>query len=189
MDFRAIKPDDVSWRVSGTNVYANLPDGRRPTFQMPKCPCLVTRQGKGMMRVDARLDPADPVHAAFADWVSHIEENAHGAPWNSGLGLSRAVYNWNFRLMAFSDTLTFDEEGKLSTDFVSARQMTALMDLSGAWKTDSKWGLRWRVSQIKFDRAAPPEKPRTFEGSEDLPKILTKPPVAAKAECMFIDDD
>lgn len=164
MDFRNVNPTNIVWQRGGRqgNVLATMKNGK-VMVQTPKCPCSVNVHSAGVFRIDMKLSTLNPVHARFTEWVSDIEHHASG-PWKDDSVLSSTVYNSNFRVMAFSDTMTFDEQGNLSADVILAKSCSALLELTGAWTSNGKWGLRWRVMQVKF----------STEGHE---------------ECLFVDDD
>ncbi len=122
-----------------------------------------------------KLSMRNPVHQQFAEWLSAIESSATGA-WKDGLSLSTAVYGSNFRVLLFSDTLVFDEQGVLSADGMSAKSCVMLLELSGAWTSPGRWGLRWKVAQVKYYKTCDVEE-------DDSPAVD-----AAPAECMFVDD-
>ena len=164
MDFRNVDPANVKWQRGGRqgNVLASVQHGK-VLVQTPKCPCSVNVHSAGVFRIDMKLGMLNPLHERFAAWVGDVERNASG-PWKTDLVLSSTIYGSNFRVMAFSDTMTFDERGELSADIISAKSCSALLELTGAWTSNGKWGLRWRVVQVKF----------STEGHD---------------ECLFVDDD
>lgn len=157
MDFRAVDPGGIVFRKSGKNVSAAGPAGR-VSVQIPECPCTVRVHSPGTYRVDLRF-PSTPAHEAFVKWVADVEaaaESSRGA-WGAGAATkSPTLYFadgvWTMRLMAFSDTLVFDERGELSADIRAAKKCAALVDLTGAWSTEARWGLRLKVTQLKFWR-------------------------------------
>lgn len=166
MDFRLVQPDAIAWR-RGTkgNALAALSDGRRVVVQTPMCPCRVTVHKPGMFRCDMTLCRRLDVHAEFADWLGEVEAHA-GGRWSEGKSLSGTLYADNFRLMLFSDTLVFDEGGSLSAEAMTARKASAILELTGAWTREARWGLQWKVVQLKFSTTAmdlPPE----FASSDD----------------------
>ena len=130
-----------------------------------------------MYRLDLALRPDLPVHSDFCDWLCEVEEGAAAAKaleaWRGGRGKSTTVYNNSVRLMAFSDTL--------APDLLSAAGCSCIVELQGGWNTDSRWGLRWRVVQIKFvnEVSLPPPPPNS------PPESAPQAPAAAFA---FLDD-
>jgi hypothetical protein len=169
MDFRAIAPEAVSFK-KGKTVVAKGPEGRI-TVQIPECPCTVRVHSPGTYRIDLKV-PSSPAHDAFVEWVEAVEVVAARSDVGlGGLTRSSTVYTGydgtrSVRLMAFSDTLVFDDRGELSADIRTAKKCIALVDLSGAWATDAKWGLRWKVTQLKFwntcDGVPPRDEPCMF---------------------------
>lgn len=167
-DFRAVPPGEIDWsgRYRGQPA-ARLAGGERVVVQAPLACCAVTLAGAGMYRVDIKLRHDVPVHAEFAAWLNEIDEAAAGCPglaeWREGRGRSDTLYRSNWRLMAFSDTLCFDSQGKLSFDLPDAAACSCLVELQGGWSSPGRWGVRWKVLEIKFDKSPPdwasPEAP------------------------------
>lgn len=163
-DFRSIKPDSIAWRRGGRNggALAGFADGRRVVIQTPICNCEASSKKPGITTVNMRLFPSDPVHSEFAEWLAGVEDAAEG-PWKEGKRCSTSVWNNNFRVTLFADTLVFDESNSLSADVFTARKASALLELTGAWVSqneetkESKWGLRWKVVQLKFGTESLPE--------------------------------
>lgn len=166
MDFRSVTPSSLTWStLSRGQPVARTPQGGKVVVQTPTCPCRVSMHSPGMFRIDMSLRAHVPIHAAFMDWVSDIEESA-----TEHLRIpkmrSSCVYNGNLRLMAFSDTLAFDASGSLSADLMSAAACACVVELQGCWTTDQKWGLRWKVVQVKFTHEAPALPPAPGEEDE-----------------------
>jgi hypothetical protein len=178
MDFRTVSPADIAWRRGGRQggALAGLTDGRRVVVQSPWCSCSVGVHSPGMFRVDATLFRSDPVHAEFAEWIAAIEDSADGS-WQDGKRMSSSVFNGNFRMMLFSDTLVFDEAGALSADVVTAKKCSAILELTGAWVKGDRWGLRWKVVQLKYSRDPLP-RPAEFVSDDDDDEGIA-----------FVDDD
>lgn len=165
MDFRLVDASSIGWsswyRGQPT---ARLPGGGRVQVQTPVAPCRVAVAQPGMYRVDMSLLPDTPAHAAFAEWVGEAEDSVRAAAsqsadlstWIGTKSRSSTVFNNAMRLMAFSDTLAFDQDGKMSANLLDATTCACLLELTGCWSTDARWGLRWKIVQIKFD-VRPPE--------------------------------
>ncbi len=165
MDFRLVNPEHVTWkRGHGTSVVAKTTGGTKIVVQTPKCSCDVTVNSPGVFRVRMTLKQFEPVHREFEDWLRRVENHASG-PWKTGKTARSAVYSSTFSVMAFSDTLVFDDAGKLSADILDAKSCSAILELSGAWTTDDAWGARWKIVQLKCWPRAEPE------------------------QCSFLDDD
>lgn len=187
MDFRQVDPSAVSWATwSRGQPVARTPQGGKIVAQTPLCPCRVSPAGSGMYRLDLLFRPDLAVHSAFCDWLAEIEEGAAGAEtlvaWRGGRSKSTCVYNNSMRLMAFSDTLVFDPAGKLSADLMSAAGCSCIVELQGGWSTDARWGLRWKIVQVKFVHEVslpPPAAVDDDEGADATP---------AAAGFAFLDD-
>lgn len=168
MDFRAVDPGALQWTLGPRGLPAArvATTGAKVIVQTPTCPVRVTLSAPGMYRMELRLVPGVAAHAAFAKWACDVEESAAEASaldaWKGAKRRSSWVFNDTARLMAFSDTMAFDADGKLSADLMDARGCAALIELQGLWATDAKWGVRWKVSQVKFSKE-PPSLPVSLE--------------------------
>lgn len=174
-DFRACDPGSITWRRGGRKggVLAAGEHGTRVVVQTPRFNCRVSVHSPGILRVDMKVPPVG-IGGQLAQWISDVEASATGS-WKDGLSLSTSVYGTNFRVMLFSDTLVFDENGQLSADAMQAGSGALLLELTGAWTSPGRWGLRWKVVQFKFWKAAVAEPPPMDD--DDVPT----------AECMFVD--
>lgn len=161
MDFRAVKPEGVTW---GAAWYRGQPqartgDGARVTVQTPPCACRVSAMGSAMYRLDMTVREDVASHAAFAEWIGALEKAAATsealAAWRGDRGMSTTLFRGNARFTAFSDTMVFDRDGKVSADLMDAAGCTCILELTGCWGSDSRWGLRWKLCQVKFDVVAP----------------------------------
>ena len=182
MDFRRIDPAAIGWggawyRGQPT---ARLPGGAKVQVQTPPCACTVRLAQPGMFRVELALRPEVPSHSAFAEWLGEVERSVEAAAaaspelqqWAAGKSRSTTVYNGTMRLMAFNDTMAFDREGALSANLMDAAGCACLLELTGCWSTDARWGLRWKIVQIKFD-TAPPDLPVTLDPV--ITDVITEP--------------
>ena len=201
-DFKTIDPASLAWAASwyrGQPV-ARLADGGEPAatrliVRNPMAPCSVSLVGSGMYRVDmayGQQQRAQPrVHSDFCAWLCELDEAAGAAcradatlaAWCRGKSQSSTLFKGGFRVTAFSDTLCFDRDGKLSFDLLDAQCCSCLLELQGCWSSEARWGLRWKITQIKFDTepmAAPPAA-----GPEDQE---TAEPAAKRVAFAFLDD-
>lgn len=176
MDFRAVQPSQVTWTTwSRGQPAARTPQGGKVVVQTPPCAVRVSMPSPGMYRLDMQLRPDVEIHQAFSEWLADIEDAVAGADalkaWRGAKSRSTTVYNGNLRLTAFSDTLAFDATGALSADLMSAAGATCLVELQGCWSSEARWGLRWRVVQVKFSREPPPLPiaPAAFVDDDDPP--------------------
>lgn len=181
-DFRGIDPaSDVSWAASwsrGQPVARRAGTEAKPaaklTVQTPVAACRVSLVGSGMYRIDMSFGSHPRAHADFCAWLCEVDEAAAAAcraeprllDWSRGKGQSSTLFRGNFRATAFSDTLCFDRDGKLSFDLLDAQSCSCLLELSGCWSSAERWGVRWKVCQVKFDVepwCAPPPPPQHEE--------------------------
>lgn len=150
MDFRGVNPEHVAWkRGHGTSIVAKTTDGTKIVVQTPKCSCTVAVHSPGMFRICMKFKNFDPIHREFGQWLQRVEEHAAG-PWKTGREVRSVVYSSTFSITAFSDTLVFDDSGKLSADILEAQSCSAIIELSGAWTSDDVWGARWKIVQLKI---------------------------------------
>jgi hypothetical protein len=181
MDFRDISPKTVTWRrhpaihKSKGGIYANRL-GENIKFQIPKMNCRVEVHSPGMFRLELKMSPSIAIHSEFMDWIADLEQSSKG-PWGN-LIQSPAVYNNGLRVMFFTDTNCFDSTGNLSADFKKARSASAIVSLVGLWVTDSKYGLKFKIEQLKYSEDAIPYPADT--DSEATP---------VGGGYMFVDDD
>lgn len=160
MDFRLVDPASIGWSTwYRGQPTARLPGGGRVQVQTPMTPCRVSIAQPGMYRVEMSLRQDTPANAAFAEWVGDVERAVEKAAplcpelstWIGTKSRSSTVYNGTMRLMAFSDTMAFDQTGKMSANLMDATTCACLLELTGCWSTDARWGLRWKMVQAKFD--------------------------------------
>jgi hypothetical protein len=149
MDFRRVDLTTLQWAKRGC----------KATVQTPLCGCRVTKAGLDALRLDVSLLPHVPQHAAFCEWLERAEEAAEAA-LSPQRPRSSCVFRGNLRLMAFKGSVRVydhdaDEWAGDEDDLLSASSVACVIDLQGIWTTDNRWGLRWRVSEVRFSRAAP----------------------------------
>lgn len=161
MHFANVNPADVIFGASWFrgNPQARRADGARVQVQTPQCSCRVSLAGSGSYRIDMTLRPDVASHRDFGAWIAAVEDRAVDATqldeWKKNKSMSSTVFRDNLRFMAFSDTTVFDESGALSNGLMDAVSCSALVELQGCWGTDSRWGLRWKVVQLKFSTSPP----------------------------------
>lgn len=195
MDFRDVDIDSLKWFPMSRKVIPVT----QIRVQVPRAACTIE---PGPCRYGIRLDRC---HPAFGDFVRRVESHAlehasrflgRQAPqapvdldapdaadedfqwprsWFSSLG-----YGNSFKVNAFSDTTFFDREGKVCLDPTGFRGCLALLELNGAWVSDTHWGLRWKVLEVKDADVIPAAPP--------MPKAPTVTTAASGEECAFLDD-
>ena len=178
MDFRSISPKSITWRRGGKgNIYANRVAGEKTIkFQLPKMNCTIAVHSPGMFRMELKMSPSIPIHAQFMEWIADLEQSSKG-PWGN-VSKSSAIYNNGIRVMFFSDTNCFDSTGNMSADFMKAKSVSAIFSLTGLWLTDTKYGLKFKVEQMKY-----------FEETIPYPSDAEDIPITNNKECMFVDDE
>lgn len=165
MDFKDVDPAAIDWsswyRGQPAARLLDQPSGEshKLVVQTPLAPCNVSLSGAGMYRIDLSLDTSAAVHRQFCEWLEELDRAVASrealADWRRGKSQSSTLYNSRMRVTAFSDTLCFDAEGQLSFELLDAAACSCLLELQGCWSTDSRWGLRWRVAQVKFTTEPP----------------------------------
>jgi hypothetical protein len=75
--------------------------------------------------------------------------------------VASCMRNGSIRLGIFEDTQWFDVDGTfLGTAPPSeVARCACILEFGGAWMTEAKCGLRWRVSQVRLLRDLPPPPP------------------------------
>lgn len=176
-DFRNVRPSSISWNRGGRGggVFASIIGEKNIRIQVPKTNCFVSPHSPGMFKLELQLSPQVPIHAQFIDWIADLEYSSKG-PWGD-VKLSSAIYKNGMRVMFFSDTNCFDSNGEMSADFAKAKSASLIFTLVGLWIANGKYGLKFKVDQLKYSEDKI-EYPPTV--SEDSPPVET--------ECMFIDD-
>lgn len=174
MDFRQVAVGELDWSGRVRGQPAARARGDKVVIQTPVAACKVSLAGAGMYRMDIALRPDVSVHSELATWLCEVDETmatcADLAEWRQGKTRSDTLFRNNWRLMAFSDTLCFDAQGKLSFDLLDAASCSCLVELQGGWSSDTRWGVRWKVLQVKFSTepadclpAAPAQHRPAFE--------------------------
>jgi hypothetical protein len=203
MDFRSLEPADLRWTRGG-----GAPGGARvrpqPTIQTPRCRARVTEIAPGRARVDLRLaditepEPADgpALFEAFAGTCEALEAGAAHALGLGGDGTSKALFatvlrggGGAMRVTAFDECEWFDADGAFlkgeaaTAARAAAGEASCVLTLTGAWESGARWGLRWKVVQVKlWPRAAAGDDATAH--AVPMPKPKPKP---QPAEYAFID--
>lgn len=192
MDFRSVQPSAITWSTwSRGQPVARVGQGGKVVAQTPLCPCRVSVAGSGMYRLDLVLRQDLPTHSQFCGWLADIEDSASEAlkEWRGGRSKSTCVYNNSMRLMAFSDTLAFDSSGKLSADLMSAGGCACIIELQGCWSTEARWGLRWKIVQIKFvEECSLAALPAPVTVVDDDTHQPSRGPTDVQSTFAFLDD-
>ena len=182
-DFRRVAVQALKWFPQSRKTVPVTP----VRVQVPPSRCAIALL-PGRYAVELVL-AGHAAHPGFARWVEDVEQHAQaharpadpGLTWRSCLDANGLVSR--LRLSAFDSTKFFDAEGRPSfapTDFAGC---SCLLELAGAWTTDTSWGLRWNVLEVKHAPHA---------GELAVPCLLLDdedalPPPALPS--MFIDDD
>lgn len=160
--------------------------------QFPRCPATVSVTGAGQYRIQMRLphsdiacDLRDFLDAADATAVSRVMNLADddGDGGDSTPQVSSTVYDpdpgyrdASVRLTAFAGSCTFfDADGVVTHDPVGSWDVACIACLDGTWRSATRVGVRWKVSQVKL-----------------YPRSLKRPRVFVNAfvngACAFVDD-
>lgn len=159
MDFRRLDARSVQWSdpvargaaTTRTSAATYRGQGGKIVVQTPTCEALVDADPKlrGGLAVSLTLDERDPVHAAFAEFVSDCEDSVRASPWAQGL---RVYGAGEHRFVAWSDALWFDVDGTVIAPPASGTVTTCacLVELQGAWATSMSCGLKIKVLQVRL---------------------------------------
>lgn len=162
--------------------------------QFPRCPATVSVSGAGQYRIQMRVpassdllcDFRDYLDAADAAAVSRVLDLSDGG---DGVSVSSTVYDPDpgyrdpsVRLTAFAGSCTFfDADGAVTHDPVGAWDVACVASLDGTWKSATRVGVRWKVSQVKlYPAATRPATTRPAPG--DKRKFQD-------ADFLFVNDD
>ena len=147
-DFRSIRVEALKWFPQSRTTVPVTP----VRLQTPPSPCSIARAA-GRYSIHLQL-AGHAVHPAFVEFLRAVEAHAvaHAAPrdptlrWFSCLdaGLVPAL-----RLSAFDDTRMYDAAGDACADATAMTTCACLCELAGAWTTETSWGLRWKVLEVK----------------------------------------
>lgn len=158
MDFTAVAPSSIAWNTWQRGQPAARLGESRVVVQTPMAPCRVSLGAQGMQRIDMSFQPVVQIHSEFAAWLCDVDSaaaDAVPADWRRGKSQSSSMFRNSFRVTAFTNTPCFDSDGKVSFDLMDANSCACLLELQGCWSTDTRWGLRWKVVQVKFDKSVP----------------------------------
>lgn len=147
MDFRGIAVEALKWFPQSRKVVP----ATSFRVQTPPCRCAI-RADSG--RYVIQLDLAGhPTHSAFASFVRQVELHAqqHARPLHATQWCPSIVDGVvpTMRLSAFDDARVYDEGGQLQPDPCGVTCCSCMLEFTGAWTTETHWGLRWKVLEVK----------------------------------------
>lgn len=148
-DFRAVSVAALRWFPQSRSLVPVTP----VRVQAPPSPTSITLM-PGRFGIELALagHAAHPLFVAFVQDVElHAQANAQptkgSLAWHSCVDTNSPVPG--VRLAAFEDTRFFDADGRPHTSPTAITSCSCLLELTGAWTTDAKWGLRWKVVEVK----------------------------------------
>lgn len=167
-DFRRLHVADLKWFPLSRKLVPVTP----VRVQFPPCPCSIhVLPGRYCMELALAGHAA---HPAFVEFVRAIEEHAqrhasrHVCPsktWFSALASQGAVPT--MKLNAFSDAKFYDAGAGPHPNPTDITGCSCLAELQGAWVSDTCWGLRWKVLEVKASRGTLEVPCLLGEASED----------------------
>ena len=170
-DFRKVAVDALKWFPQSRKVVPVT----QVRVQFPPSACTVS-PGAGRFGIEMVL-AGHRAHPAFVTFLHDVETHARehaarflktpGLTWHASVDPYSLVPT--FRASAFSDTTFFDAGGEVTHDPAAFGGCEALVELGGAWTSDTHWGLRWKVLEFKDCPAAPPPRPFAFVDDPDDP--------------------
>jgi len=177
LDFRRVAdPTLLKWALPraprGTaksrTVPASMPDASKLRFQTPVLPVRMFDNGPSSTVLMTLRPDENDTHQEFADFLWDLERVAaaylpewlvDGQPAPSIWSCIRArgISDLSLRLSAFDDVLWFGVAG----DFLreppkDVRAAAAVLEFGGAWVTDSSWGIKLRIVQLRDATGRPP---------------------------------
>jgi hypothetical protein len=105
------------------------------------------------------MPETDELRSEFAGFLQAVGDSAvawGGMGSEAPLNVGSFRGNRTLRVTAFTDTLIFDAAGAVTADPSGAKACSCLLELQGAWTSPARWGVRWKVVQVKLsDEPAP----------------------------------
>ena len=169
MDYRTVDVESLRWTRTprGASAWPKV------VIQTPLLGCKISKMTSTYSQghtLELRMGADDPLATEFAAFVDRVHDCAaawwtggngnDGASGNTGSGQGKGTFteldgSRTLRVTAFSDTLFFDADGQFIPSYslsgAEHKGCTCLLELQGLWTAPSgKWGLRWRVAQVKF---------------------------------------
>lgn len=185
MDFRtAPQPSELTWvgpRGFGKTKTAGATyGGRKLLIQTPIC---ATRMFKDPQSMTLYLSLTDDIQKQFGDFVQSYETYAAGLPHAADIELSSCLRNGSFRLTVWNDAQWFDASGVYLKEPPSAiHSCAAILEFQGCWVSGTKWGLKWKATQIKMGVVAGEHTQHTQHTQAKIQEVK------AVKQCMLIDD-
>ena len=181
-DFRLVDVQALRWFPQSRKAVPVTP----VRVQVPASKCSITLfPGRYGVELDLVGHAA---HTLFVQFVRDVEQHAreHARPAVQGLAwrscLDDGALVPRMRLSAFDATRFFDADGQPCPAPTEFGGCACLLELTGAWTTDSSWGLRWNVVEVKHaPHAAALAVPCLLLPEEDDGDGGAQP--------MFLDDD
>ncbi len=192
MDFRTVDVAALRWTKTPRGAAVSGPGGK-VVVQTPLLPCSVRPMRSTYAQgwsIDLRLPPGDELGASFGAFVQAVMQSA--AAWGgvsapeAAAPLSEFMGTRSLRVTAFSDALLFDKNGELVQEPAGAKACTCLLELQGCWTSAARWGLRWRVAQVKLADAPRPGPAPQFGFLADAGVAV--PPAGPTPQFGFLDD-
>lgn len=161
MDFRSVDVSSLRWTKTPRGAAASAPSGK-VVVQTPLLACAVRPMRSAFSQgwsLELRIPGGDGLGDQFAAFVDSVMRSAvawGGITGDASPPLSEFMGTRSLRVTAFNDTLIFDKDGNLVHDPAGAKACSCLLELQGAWTSPARWGLRWRVAQVKLADAPRP---------------------------------
>lgn len=179
-DFRAVAVSALKWFPQSRKVVPVT----QVRVQVPPSACTVSAAaGRFGLELTLAGHHAHPAFVTFLhDVETHAREHADRFLKNPGLTWHASVDPYSlvptFRVSAFTDTTFFDADGAVTHDPTHFRGAAVLLELGGAWTSDTHWGLRWKVLELKHCPTAPPPRPFAFldDDDDDVSPPVSKAP-------------
>lgn len=159
MDFRvAPGPSELTWSAPtgfGKTKTAGATFGGKKI--MVQTPAFKARMFKDPRSTTLYLSLAGDIGEAFSTFVESYESFASTKLEGE---LSSCLRNGSFRVTAWDDVQWFDAAGVfLKESPTSLDAVVVAMEFGGCWVSNGKWGLKWRVQQIKAVSSPATPKP------------------------------
>jgi len=183
MDFRHVSIDRLDWRASGTKLKC-VYGGGKALFQLPRLRARITPVPRFPGAIELAFTKGIP--GALTDFFERVRESAE---WHMNPAPEQRYLDPLRKLTAFNDTLAFDADGTLLTKCMQTlgphASVSCLVSLDGAWSSDTYWGLRLKLVQLKVHE----EELETNKTETDRAAVVFFEDGKPLKKRMFLDDD
>lgn len=192
-DFREVDVSGIVWRPTHRGVSASTPGGKI-TVQTPVARCRIEPMASTYSSgwtITLLFDENDNIHTDFQEFLRRLQASYKNWDKNTDgvlRNLSDAVYcrpngyGCSFRFTAFSDAQFYNADSGQVQDPSAMMACSCVLQLQGVWTTPDRWGLRWKVVQVKQSTSRAP-----ITGT--IRHLASSQQHQSQQECMFPMDE